>query len=129
LKKSSHDRAAVIAAGITLHEALAAYELLKQEGICIRVIDAYSIKPLDRETLAEATQATKAVITVEDHFAEGGLGEAVRSALSECAVTVHALAVTKKPMSGTPAELLDYEGISRQAIVRKVKELVKTRQQ
>jgi len=124
LKKSAHDSAAVIGAGITLHEALAAHELLRQEGLMIRVIDAYSIKPLDERVLRDAAQDVPVIITVEDHVAQGGLGEAVRSALAGSAEPIHALAVMKKPMSGTPAELLDYEGISRKAIVEKVKELL-----
>ena len=123
LRKSASDSAAVIAAGITLHEALAAHELLRQEGIMIRVIDAYSIKPLDEQVLRDTAQDVPVIITVEDHYAQGGLGEAVMSALAGSAAQIHALAVTKKPMSGTPSELLDYEGISRQAIVEKVKDL------
>ena len=110
-------------AGVTLHEALAAYEELGQEGISIRVIDLYSIKPIDEETLKWAARETKAIVTVEDHYPEGGLGEAVRSALAEVEVPVFCLAVRAKPRSGKPEELLDYEGISRKAIVNKVKEL------
>jgi transketolase len=90
----------------------------------IRVIDCYSIKPLDRAALQAAAQTTRAIITVEDHYAEGGLGEAVQSALAGQATPVHLLAVRKMPKSGTPAELLDYEGISRTGIVQKVKELL-----
>ena len=127
LKSNKADVAAVVAAGITLHEALRAYEELKQEGILIRVIDLYSIKPLDAAALRSAAQDTGAVITVEDHFAEGGLGEAVMSALAAEKVPVYQLAVRKMPRSGKPDELLDYEGISYAAIARKVKELVKKR--
>lgn len=127
LKSSKTDVASVVAAGITVHETLRAYEELKQEGILIRVIDLYSIKPLDEATLTQAARDTGAVITVEDHFAEGGLGEAVMSALAAQRVPVHSLAVRKMPRSGKPDELLDYEGISHGAIVRKVKELVKKR--
>ncbi len=116
-----------MAAGITLHEALRAYEELKQEGILIRVIDLYSIKPLDAAALTEAARDTGAVITVEDHFAEGGLGEAVMSALAAERVPVYSLAVRKMPRSGKPDELLEYEGISHTAIVGKVKELVTKR--
>ena len=82
LKRSAKDVATVVAAGITLHEALAAYEELKKEDIFIGVIDLYSIKPIDVQTLAGAAQDTKRILTVEDHFAEGGIGEAVRSALA-----------------------------------------------
>ena len=106
LKSNKADVAAVVAAGITLHEALRAYEELKQEGILVRVIDLYSIKPLDAAALTEAARDTGAVITVEDHFAEGGLGEAVMSALTAERVPVYSLAVRKMPRSGKPDELL-----------------------
>ena len=112
----------MVGAGVTLHEALAAYEELRREGIFTTVIDLYSIKPIDRDTLRKAAQRTRAVITVEDHYAEGGIGEAVRSALAGELVPVHSLAVRRKPRSAKPGELLDYEEISRTAIVRKVKE-------
>jgi len=124
LRKSDKDLITVIAAGITLFEALAAYEELKDEGIYIRVIDLYSIKPIDGATLHEAARATKAIITVEDHFAEGGIGEAVRSALFALTIPVYSLAVRKMPKSGNPEELLDYEEISKKAIIRKIKELI-----
>lgn len=122
LRQSDADRATVVAAGITVFEALKAYEALKQEGIALRVIDLYSIKPLDGETLAEAARRTGVLITVEDHYAEGGLGEAVRTALN--GVPVHSLAVRRKPRSGKPEELLDYEEISKNAIIKKVKKLI-----
>jgi transketolase len=122
LKSGSADAAAVVAAGITVHEALKAYEELKKEGISIRVIDLYSVKPLDAATLSQAAEDTGLIITVEDHFAEGGIGEAVRSALAERPVIVRSLAVRKMPKSGKPDELLDYEEISKNAIIRAVKE-------
>lgn len=124
LKRSAKDVATVVAAGITLHEALAAYEELKKKGIMIGVIDLYSIKPIDVRTLTEAAHATRKIITVEDHFAEGGIGEAVRSALAGHIVLIHSLAVRKMPKSGQPKELLDYEEISRSAIINKVKEIL-----
>jgi transketolase len=124
LRRSEKDRATVIAAGVTLYEALAAYEILQKEGIFIRVIDLYSIKPLDQCALEDAARETGVVITVEDHYPEGGLGEAVMSALAAMTCPVHSLAVRRKPKSGKPGELLDYEEISAGAIVRKVKELV-----
>jgi transketolase len=127
LKKSGDDVAVVVAAGITLHEALAAHEELKKEGIAVGVIDLYSVKPVDARTLAEAALATGRLITVEDHFAEGGLGEAVRSALAGSPAEIHSLAVRKMPKSGRPGELLDYEEISRRAIVKKVKEILAQR--
>jgi transketolase len=124
LRSSSADVAAVVAAGITVHEALKAYEELKREDIFIRVIDLYSVKPVDTGTLREAAEDTGCIITVEDHFAEGGIADAVRSALSERPVPVYSLAVRKMPRSGKPDELLDYEEISKKAIVTKVKDIM-----
>lgn len=124
LHQSINDQVTIVGAGITLHEALTAYEGLKKEKIFIRVIDLYSIKPLDLETLKKASQETGAIITVEDHHLEGGLGEAVASSLSELGGKVYCLAVKKMPKSGKPQELLDYEDISSKAIIEKVKEIL-----
>jgi transketolase len=128
LKSNKADVAAVVAAGITVHEALKAYDELRKEGIVVRVIDLYSIKPMDRETLIQAAADTGAIISVEDHYAEGGLGEAVMSALAKHKAPVYSLAVRKMPRSGTTDELLDFEEISSQAIIRKVKEIAGRRQ-
>lgn len=125
LRKSKKDVATVVGAGITLHEALAAYDILQKENISIRVIDLYSVKPLDVTALKKAVQETGMIITVEDHYAEGGIGEAVSAALTPGSVPVHTLAVYKQPKSGKSDELLEYEGISRNAIVKKVKALLK----
>lgn len=122
LRQSSKDKVTVVAAGITLHEALKAYDKLKSEGILIRVIDLYSIKPIDIKTLKTALKETRGIITVEDHHLEGGLGEAAAAALSGEG-RVYCLAVTKIPKSGKPEELLEYEEISAEAIVKKVKEI------
>ena len=124
LRGSSEDAITIVAAGITLHEALAAYTELKNEGIPVRVIDLYSIKPLDRTTLKQAAHVTQAILTVEDHFGEGGLGEAVRSEMGDIDVPIYSLAVRKMPKSGKPDELLDYESISKDAIINKIKELL-----
>jgi len=124
LKRGDSDIAAVIGAGITLHEALEAYEALRKEGILIRVIDLYSVKPIDEKALRQAVGGTKSIITVEDHYPEGGLGEAVKSVLTPCPAPIYSLAVRKKPKSGKPQELLDYEEISRKGIVKKIRELI-----
>jgi transketolase len=124
LRRSDTDVITVVAAGVTLHEALKAYDELREQGISIRVIDLYSIKPIDVVALQEAAKATKAIITVEDHYPEGGLGEAVGSALSELPVPVYSMAVRKKPKTGKPEELLEYEEISHGSIVKKVKGLI-----
>jgi transketolase len=123
LRSCANDIATVICAGVTLHEALKAYEELKKEKIFIRVIDLYSIKPLDKETINQAARETKIIITVEDHFAEGGLGEAVLSAL-DVPCNFNILAVRKMPVSGKPFELLDYEDISKDSIIFKIKNFI-----
>lgn len=125
LKKSAKDKVTVVAAGVTLHEALKAHEILQQENISIRVIDLYSIKPIDRATLKKAAKETKAIVTVEDHFEAGGIGEAVRSALEPMPTPVYSLAVRKMTKSGEPDQLLKYENIDSSAIVRQVKSILK----
>lgn len=120
LRQSDADAATIVAAGITLHEALAAYELLAEKGIRVRVVDCYSVKPMDRDALVEAARLTGLVVTVEDHYAEGGLGEAVGSALAASGATLVTLAVRKMPRSGKPGQLLEFEEISRLAIAAAV---------
>ena len=128
IRQSENDSLTVVAAGITLHEALKAYDQLKEDNILIRVIDAYSIKPIDEETLFAAAEETKnKLITVEDHWPEGGLGDAVLSAFAQRdgqLPQVTKLAVQSMPTSGTPAELLEEAGISAHHIVEAVKALV-----
>jgi transketolase len=124
LRQSPQDLVTVIGAGITVFEALKAYEALQNMGVALRVIDLYSIKPVDDQTLKAAAAATRALITVEDHYAEGGLGDAVRTALALLPTPIHSLAVRLKPKSGKPVELLDYEGISKDGIIKKVRELL-----
>lgn len=124
LRRSDNDVATVIAAGITVFEALKAYEELKKEKINIRIIDAYSIKPLAEETLKVQVSETKNnAVVVEDHFAWGGLGEAVALALAGQAKIIH-LAVKEMPRSGKPEELLDLYGLSSRHIVTAVKKLL-----
>jgi transketolase len=124
LKESERDRITLVGAGITLHQILKAYEELKKEGILARVIDCYSVKPLDTETLKKAAKETGKILVVEDHYPEGGIGEAVRSELTELKIPVYSLAVNKIPISGKPEELLNFEEISAGAIIKKVKELL-----
>ena len=133
LRRSEQDRVSVVAAGITVHEALKAYEQLLAEGIHIRIIDAYSVKPIDVDGLREAALATHGqLIVVEDHWEEGGLGDAVLEAFSGTAEhdpagqlpQVTKLAVHRMPGSGTPAELLEAAGINAHHIVLAVKKLI-----
>jgi transketolase len=125
VRQSEGDRVTVVAAGVTLHEGLRAQEELSGQGIPIRVIDLYSVKPLDREGLLAAARATGGqLITVEDHYAHGGLGDAVLEAVAGKAVQVHKLAITELPRSGPSHALLDRYGISARRIAEKVREVV-----
>jgi transketolase len=124
VRQNAGDKVTVVAAGVTLHEALKAADALKAEGIGITVIDAYSIKPLARDVIKAAAQKTgNTIITVEDHYLEGGLGDAIAGELSVDGIKVHKLAVTALPRSGKAAELLAHFGIDAAAIVKKVKSL------
>ena len=122
VKGSGEDQATIVAAGITLHEALKAYEELLQDNLKVRIIDLYSIKPLDETTLRKAARETGTIITVEDHYPEGGLGDAVASALAGEPCKFRKLAVTGLPRSGPSAQLLDAFGINAANIVKAVKE-------
>ncbi|MGW7066745.1 transketolase [Streptomyces sp. NPDC054855] len=126
LRSGDDDQVTLIGAGVTLHECLAAADDLAAAGVRARVIDAYSIKPIDAATLAGAAQDTGAFVVAEDHHPEGGLGEAVLSALAT--IPAHPafahLAVTNLPGSGTTTELLDAAGISRTHIVQAVRALL-----
>ncbi|MET9341397.1 transketolase [Nonomuraea sp. NPDC003804] len=124
LRHSPDDRATIIAAGITVHEALAAADTLKGEGVPVGVVDMYSIKPVDQAVLNEAATTTGNLITVEDHRPEGGLGDAVLDAVSELGPRVIKLAVRGMPGSATPAEQLADAGIDRRAIVAAVRRLL-----
>jgi transketolase len=125
LRKGEGDAVTVIAAGITLHEALKACDELKKEGIGIRVIDAYSVEPLDKTAiLREVAETSGRAVVVEDHYAGGGLGEAVAQALAGKAALKH-LCISELPRSGKPAELLERYGISASHIVRTARELVR----
>lgn len=125
LRSSQNDVLTVVASGITVHEALKAYEVLAKEQISIRVIDAYSIKPFDSKTLIKSLSETKkkVLITVEDHFEHGGLGDAVLSVLAEENITapVKKLSVRHISHSGKGDELLSLAGIDADAIVKSVK--------
>ena len=118
VRKSDKDVATVIGAGVTLFEALKAHDELKARGISIRVIDLYSVQPIDAASLIEAGKATNGrLITVEDHYISGGLGDAVARAVAPAGLTVKRLAVPEIPRSGKPDELLDKFGISARHIV------------
>ena len=132
VRQSAQDRVTIVAAGITLHEALKAQDALQQEGLAVRVIDAYSVKPIDARTLHAAAEATEGrLVVVEDHWPEGGLGAAVEEAFTveagwpgSSGIKLVHLAVQGLPGSGTPGELLDAAGISAPHIVNAVRKLV-----
>lgn len=125
LRQSAHDKACIVAAGITVHEALKAHELLAGQGIAISVIDAYSIKPLDLATIERVARASNIIVSVEDHYLQGGLGEALCAGLNGKGIDVSCLAVEKLPRSGKPEELMAWAGIDADAIVRRVRALIK----
>jgi transketolase len=123
LRSSPADAAAVVAAGITVPEALAAHDALAAEGIAVRVIDLYSVKPLDGETLRRAAAETRGIVTVEDHSVCGGIGEAVAAAVAGRS-RVEILGVSEIPRSGKPAELMRAHGLTADAIVAAVRRLL-----
>lgn len=126
LRHFDTDQVAIIAAGITVHESLRAYELLRAEGITVRVIDAYSVKPIDQVVLHQAAQATDGrLLVVEDHWFEGGLGDAVLNAFVGKwgkRLRMQKMAVRSMPTSGTPAELLRAAGIDAEHIAQAVRD-------
>jgi transketolase len=122
LRQSANDMATVIGAGVTVFEALKAHDALLAAGMSIRVIDLYSVAPVDRDGLVAAARATGGhLITVEDHYAAGGVGDAVAEAVADAGFTVHRLAVREIPRSGKPDELLDRFGISARHIADAVR--------
>jgi transketolase len=121
LRQSSSDTATVIGAGVTLYEALKAHDELKKNGINIRVVDLYSLQPIDAATLITAGRETGRLFTVEDHYPSGGIGDAVARAVAPAGFAVTRLAVREIPRSGKPDELLDKFGISARHIVAAVK--------
>lgn len=127
LRQSDADVAVIIAAGITLHESLKAYDLLSKEGIAVRIIDLYSVKPVDAETLKKAAAECRGqLVVVEDHWPEGGLADAVLEAFdgsSGAHPSITRLAVRSMPGSGKPDELVDAAGISARSIVAAIKAL------
>jgi transketolase len=121
LRSSDDDKVTIVAAGITLHESLKAADALAADGIAVRVIDLYSVKPLDTATLTEAARATGGrVLTVEDHWPEGGIGDAVAAALAEAQLDVPVklvkLAVSRMPGSAKPDECITAAGIDAESI-------------
>lgn len=124
LKAGVHDRATIITAGITVHEALKAAEQLEREDCSVRVVDAYSIKPIDTATILRAAEETGALLTVEDHYPHGGLGDAVLEVTAGRQLKFRKLAVNGMPRSGDPQTLMEHYGISASCIVAAVKDMM-----
>ncbi len=127
VRETDDDAVTIIGAGITLHEAVKAADTLAGEGISARVIDLYSVKPVDAETIRAAARDTGAIVTVEDHWPEGGIGDAVLDALADEQPhpVVRKLAVREMPGSGTPAELMAGAGIDATHIADAARELAR----
>jgi transketolase len=126
IRQSASDVLTIVAAGVTLFEALKAYDTLKAAGVSVRIVDLYSIVPIDRTTLLDSARATQGrILTVEDHYAHGGLGDAVLSAVGPEGIKVHKLAVRTIPHSGKPDELIDHFGIGARSIVEAAKQITK----
>lgn len=123
LRSGPNDRATVVAAGITLYEALSAYDFLAKEGIPIRVIDAYSIKPIDADTLRQAAVETRHIVTVEDHSIHGGLGDAVAHEIAGMA-NIEMLGVIRVPRSASPRECMEMQDITANHIFAAVKRAI-----
>lgn len=127
IKSSKNDQALLIGAGVTLHEAVKAADILAKSGINVRVLDPFTIKPIDQKTIIEnAVQTGGRIITIEDHYPEGGLGEAVLSAIAEHPnLILRKIAVKEVPRSGKPEELLQYYGIDANSIVKQTQDFIK----
>ncbi len=124
LRQSCNDICCIVAAGITLHEALNAYDLLKAEGIFVSVIDLYSIKPMDIETIVKIAQnSNNKIISVEDHYINGGIGQILAGQIINSEIKQKMLGVTKISRSGTPEELMHDAGIEAHHIIKAVKEI------
>lgn len=138
LKSSKSDIFTIVGAGVTVHQSLLAYDLLKKDGINVRIVDLYSIKPLDIDNIIDHLSETKNLLVVEDHYAEGGIYEAVLSAINEYKIknpghiinksghNIYSLCVKKVPCSGKPDELRNYENISSESIIKTIKKVINT---
>ncbi|MFG2721241.1 transketolase [Streptomyces sp. NPDC048416] len=126
LRSGEHDRVTIVAAGVTVQEALRAGDLLDREGIDVRIIDLYSVKPVDTRTLQEAAQATGCLVTVEDHHVQGGIGDAVAEAFADGRPVPRLvrLGVQNMPSSASPEEQLHLAGIDAESIAAAVRLLV-----
>ena len=127
LRRSDNDALTIVTAGVTVFEALEAAETVAADGVQVRVIDLYSVKPVDAETIVAAGRETGLLLTVEDHYAAGGIGDAVCEVASPHGLRVERVAVPGVPRSGTPEELMDVNGLSARALAATIRRLVSTR--
>lgn len=127
LRESANDTVTIVTAGVTVFEALGAADAVAADGITVRVIDLYSVKPVDADTLLAAGRATGLIVTVEDHYAAGGIGDAVCEAVAPHGIRVERVAVPGVPRSGTPEELMDVNGLSARALTATIRRLVSAR--
>lgn len=125
LRSSNNDQLTIATAGVTVHEALKAYESLKAKGILVRVIDTYCVKPIDQEGLLDAAaHSNNLVLVVEEHYGQGGLGDSVLNAIGNKEIQIQKMFVKDIPRSGKPDELLEYFGMSANSIFSKVREIL-----
>ena len=125
VKNSENDKTVLLGAGITLHEALKAYDILKRNEINVAVVDCYCIKPFNHKKLIEVCKKSgNKLIVIEDHYKEGGIGEMINSYLINSGIQIINLCVKELPHSGKPEELLEKYGIDYNAIIKKVKEII-----
>lgn len=127
LRASEQDVLTVVTAGVTVFEALEAAEAVAADGIHVRVIDLYSVKPVDADTIVAAGKATGLILTVEDHYAAGGIGDAVCEVAAPHGLRVQRVAVPGLPRSGTPEQLMDINGLSARALAATIRQLVSAR--
>jgi transketolase len=127
LRTSPQDQLTIVTAGVTVFEALKAAEEVEADGIHVRVIDLYSVKPVDAETIVTAGTETGLLLTVEDHYSAGGIGDAVCEVASPLGLRVQRVAVPGVPRSGTPEELMDINGLSARALAATIRRVVSTR--
>jgi transketolase len=125
VRESDNDAVTIITAGYTLHEAISACDTLAEKGVYVRVIDLYSIKPIDKQTLEKALSDTGNIMIVEDHYVEGGIGDAVFAALQGRPAHFHHLAVRERPGSGPPQEILNHHGLTADVIAEHVRIMLK----
>jgi transketolase len=127
LRSSASDVITIVTAGVTVFEALAAADAVAADGIHVRVIDLYSVKPVDAATVIAAGRETGLLVTVEDHYAAGGIGDAVCEVVSPHGLRVERVAVPGLPRSGTPEELMDVNGLSAAKLAATIRRLVSAR--